>query len=285
MLTVGISVPAYRNSQRLRRCLTSIARCNASWLVHTVVVDDSGDGSVAAALQTEFPQVHWIVHHGNRGFAEAANHAVSSNECEYVLLLNDDCEIVRDPRPALQGLFASNDVFAVALRSADEHGRTREGAKRLVWKAGLAKVLHNPRDQRPLVEGLCESDYAVGGHAVFDRAKFIALSGFDALFHPFYWEDVDLSQRAHARGWRVLYAQNTEILHREDGAIRATHESAHIRSVTLRNRLLFSARHGSGVSRWLLPWTVRWLTLTAWLRRDTLRLQVLREFTVTNKSI
>jgi len=281
--SVGIAIPAYRDALRLARCLKSIEACDPHWLLNVVVTDDSGDSSVASELRSQFPTVTWILHERNEGFASAANHAVMGNSCDYVLLLNDDCEVMIDPRAVATPLFADPLVFAVGLQSVDESGLAREGAKRVVWRFGIAKVLHNARDQHAASNGVQRTDYAVGGHAIYRRAIFKELGGFDASFHPFYWEDVDLCQRALKSGCRVLFAQDSGIVHRNDGAIRSTHQRDEIRLATWRNRLRFSFRHARGIQRALLPLAVAWLRLQARLTHDTVLLEALSATTELSK--
>jgi GT2 family glycosyltransferase len=57
--------------------------------------------------------------------------------------------------------------------------------------------------------------FAVGGYMAVDRAKFIALSGFDPLFFPAYGEDIDLCLRAWERGWPSLYVPESVVYHRQ----------------------------------------------------------------------
>jgi GT2 family glycosyltransferase len=241
--TVGIAIPAFRNIDNLRRCLLSVGRAAPSLEPHITIVDDSGTGEVATALRADFPQVRWIVHETNQGFGVSANHAVLASPAEIVILLNDDIELVNDPTDVVQQAFANDLVFAATFQSRQSDGRFREGAKRLSWPMGMPKILHNPKDQRPAEYGLWPSDYAVGGHAAYRKDRFAELAGFDELFAPFYWEDVDLCARAKQHGWRTIYLPDCVVTHYESGAIRSHHDRNTIRETVLRNRLLFAWRH------------------------------------------
>ncbi|MBI5060507.1 glycosyltransferase family 2 protein [candidate division KSB1 bacterium] len=252
-LRVGFSIPTYRNADALAACLTSISRHEQLEPGAIVVVDDSGTGEVANALRAAFPHVTWKCHDRNMGFAAAANHAVTANPCELVVLLNDDTELRGPVSPALREWFARPDLFAVTFQSVQRDGRFREGAKRLVWRWGIPRILHNPRDQRSAVNGVSPSDYAVGGHCALHKARFVALAGFDAMYFPFYWEDVDLCVRASARGWPTVYDPGCVVVHDGVSAIRSNFEVARIREIVSRNRILFARRHARGVQRILLP--------------------------------
>lgn len=267
-LTVGIAIPAYRNVDRLRRCLASIKAIDPGWLSQTVVVDDSGDGAVCTALKQEFSIERWIVHEENKGFVASANHAVLSSASPLVLLLNDDVELVSDSRNKIVETFGNEKLFALSLRSINEDGVTREGPKRLVWRCGIAKVLHTQTSGVADSSPILQTAYAVGGHSVFRKSMFADLRGFDDLFHPFYWEDVDLSERARQQGWDVCYLSESAVLHRTEGAIRSSSSSEAIRRITWRNRFIFSIRHAQDMNRSLLPLGLAWYRVKATLSSD-----------------
>ncbi len=282
--SISIAIPAYRNAARLERCLNSIKKVDSKWLALTVVTDDSGDGQVVNALREKFTEITWIVHKTNQGFAHAANAAVLSSKSNWVLLLNDDSEIIEDPRPSLIPLCSGDNLFAISLRSTNEFGKTREGAKRLVWRAGIAKILHNERDQQPLVNSISDTAYAVGGHAVYSKEAFRSLGGFDPAFHPFYWEDVDICARAQANGLKTIYCQSASIIHREDGAIKTYINSATVRYATWLNRLLFSQRHAVGIQRLLFPLGLLWHRLHAFTTNDEPRRRAIADFQSQTKT-
>jgi len=206
-------------------------------------VDDSGDGRVAAELQSEFPPVRWTIHESNDGFGASANDAVKACEADIVVLLNDDVQIACDPAAQLESVFRDPIVFAATLQSLHADGTFREGAKRLIWPMGIPRILHNPQDQKSPQDGLHTSDYAVGGHAAYRRDYFLKLNGFDPLFHPFYWEDVDLCIRARKQGYNTVYLPKCKVIHDGRSSIRSQHDAAYLRTITLRNRLLFAWRH------------------------------------------
>ena len=53
---------------------------------------------------------------------------------------------------------------------------------------------------------------ATGGAAIFRRAMLDQVGGFDESFFAFF-EDADLAWRAHAHGWRALYAPGAVVYH------------------------------------------------------------------------
>jgi GT2 family glycosyltransferase len=276
-LTLGFAVPSYRNAAALRECLRSIAEHERAVLPEIVVVDDSGTGGVARELRGEFSAVRWVIHERNLGFGAAANRAVLESTAAVVVLLNDDTKLRTAVSAALRAWFARSELFAVTFQSTHADGTFREGAKRLVWRLGIPRVLHNPRDQLRPADGAAYSDYAVGGHCAVRRDYFAALGGFDELFAPFYWEDVDLCARASRRGWKIVYDAALSVEHAGPSAIRSSYDAEQIRRAVWRNRILFARRHARGGRRWLLPSGLCWQRFASMCAGDLVFPQALAE--------
>jgi len=251
-LDVGAAIPAYRNVESLRRCLDSIVRVSPALSERISVVDDSGDGRLDSALRSQYSRIRWTVHETNMGFGASANDAVAACTADVVVLLNDDTVLLSDPIVALRDAFRDPRLFAVTFQSLHADFSFREGAKRLVWRFGMPRVLHNARDQVTSMSHRISSAYAVGGHAAFDRKRFLALGGFDPLFAPFYWEDVDVCYRARKLGWETVYLPECRVVHDHESAIRSSFEETLISETKWRNRFLFAWRHASTLQRSLL---------------------------------
>jgi GT2 family glycosyltransferase len=259
-LTVGLAIPAWRNvggfvpASRPFDCGAGAAGAGGrgGWRRRRVAAAGVSGGRLA-------------VRERNRGLA-LCHCGGAGRPADLVVLLNDDAELLGDPADAVRGAFADPALFAVTFRALRADGSLREGAKRLAWPFGFPRILHNPADQRPARAGRTPSDYAVGGHAAFHRARFAALGGFDPLFEPFYWEDVDLAQRAAVRGWSTIYLEECVVRHAGESAIRSAHDAARIAEITRRNRLLFAWRHAPASARPALAMSLGWQRLAAALR-------------------
>ena len=79
-----------------------------------------------------------------------------------------------------------------------------------------------------------------GGACALQRDRFLELGGFDPIFAPGYWEDYDLSFRALARGWRILYDPAARALHVGRASFAARYGDDGVRQLTRRNEFLFA---------------------------------------------
>lgn len=267
----GIAIPSHNGCDSLEICLQSIEqwlRQNPN-LADVLVVDDGSEDNTRTKSPARFPFVRWIWQEENRGFCHTANRAVSECRAPFVILLNNDIEVTSDIIKPLDKYFEDERTFAVTFRSFQNDGHTfREGAKQLVWRQGFPVVLHGERHQPESIDGKIPSAYAVGGHAAFRRDMFCALGGFDSLFHPFYWEDVDLGMRARERRWEIYYEPDCRVIHQFGGTIQSSYDASEIAAIKARNRLLFAWRHGHGLASAIHHLFLTGKILTSWAVGD-----------------
>jgi len=229
-------------SSTLEALETSISFMNDD--IEVIVVDDGGDDETLEMLEKYYSDWVRVVHRQeNGGFSAACNSGITTASGAWVLLLNNDMKPDKDAITSLLS-FAENcdgDVFAV--RPSIARGRVLEPDE----YAHMAMQFRRKRGMlRCFLVKLSEStaEYEAfpvcsGGAGLFRRSMLQAMDGFDEIYSPFYWEDVDLSYRALARGWRVIYYPSSLFLHAKSGSIKRSFKSAKIERISQRNAYLF----------------------------------------------
>ena len=81
--------------------------------------------------------------------------------------------------------------------------------------------------------------YAGGASSVYDRARYEALGGFETVYRPMYFEDIELGYRAWRRGWRSLFEPGASVFHQRRAWIGTRFSDAQANERFLRNGLLF----------------------------------------------
>ena len=76
-----------------------------------------------------------------------------------------------------------------------------------------------------------------------DRRRYLELGGFDTIYHPLYYEEIDLSYRALKRGWKVLYEPKSIAYHKVQGTITKQNKRHQIKLISARNNYLFVWRN------------------------------------------
>lgn len=235
---VTIIIPNYNGKSLLAKNLPILIKYAASHEI-MVVDDGSGDGSVDF-LKVNYPDVIIVNLKSNHGFAYACNTGVRQANGDIVYLLNSDVAVNEDFLSAIIPYFRDTDVFAVSSFESDIGDKENKefSIPLTMFKWGIFWYWYERLYPMPSsgVEVLCVS----GGHAAFDRAKFLKLGGFDNLFRPFYAEDGDICWRAWKRGWKSLYEPRSVVSHICKGTIGRFYSPFHILTIHWKNRFLLT---------------------------------------------
>jgi GT2 family glycosyltransferase len=213
----AVYIPNYNGSERLGATLRSLREQTRP--ADVVVVDNgSGDGSLAL-LHDEFPEVAVLALERNLGFGPALNRAVQEHPADPLILLNNDAEA--EPR------------FVEALLDAAAEGvqavagvLLQERAPGLIDSAGVVAdrtlmgfdYLHG--EPVEAVAGAADPLGPTGGAALYDRAAFAAVGGFDERIF-LYYEDLDLALRMAGGGARCRLAPGARAVHAYSASLGA----------------------------------------------------------------
>jgi propionyl-CoA synthetase len=120
--------------------------------------------------------------------------------------------------------FDAPDTFAASPLVLDETGLVT-GVTITVPYLGRGRVRYRSETAQSLASGTAEplpwyTLFPSGGAVLVHRERFLALGGFDPLFHPFYYEDTDLGMRAWRRGWTCVVVPEGRVTHPDGGTIR-----------------------------------------------------------------
>jgi glycosyltransferase involved in cell wall biosynthesis/GT2 family glycosyltransferase len=238
MERLSIVVLSWNGKELLRRFLPSVikaAECRPG--SELIVVDDGSRDGTSALLAQRFPGAKLVRLEKNSGFAAAALAGIRASNNRVVVLLNNDVEPQPDFLDHLEEYFRRPDTFAVRIRSRviDEKGsESRES-----WVGGGFRLGFFYGTYDPAACGGLQLSFTAGGGAMaLDRDKFLELGGFDRLYFPFYYEDVDLCYRAWKRGWKIYYEPRSILSHYHHSTIGRSYSPGYIAFIGERNRYL-----------------------------------------------
>jgi len=241
---VSVVIPNYNGKELLAECLPSViaAVSKAPFGSEVIVVDDGSCDGSAKFLLEEFRQIRVIPLHVNQGFGKACNAGVSSAKNRVVILLNSDVMVKENFLFRLTEHFIDEKVFAVQPKIlAWDEDSLNGGANFPEMIYGYFLIENEAERQRTdYVDEPCPNFYAIGGAMAFDRVKWEMLEGFDSLYAPFCWEDIDISYRALKRGWKVLYESRSEVIHKHHATLSKVFKSSYKKQIERRNELLFT---------------------------------------------
>lgn len=211
-----------------------------------IVVDDTGEDQLASWLGEHFPAVRTVVRATNGGFARAMRTGAEAVTHDLFFSMNTDVHV----RPGfLEPLIAAMDddaTVAVVPRVLLDGEEDRiESLTEFGFRDGRAYCrivgLDPDDDRRPASPAAIA--FAVGGTCLFRTERFRARGGFDPLFEPFYFEDIDHGWSAWREGARVLYQPSSIVEHHHRGTIGTLLPKPVFRAAQEKNAILFFWKH------------------------------------------
>lgn len=210
-----------------------------------LVADDASTDDSESWLRAHFSGVRFENGSRQQGFAPTANRGVRAARFALVYLVNSDVALAPDTLPPLAAHFRDANVFAATGNAYDfVTGVLRGAGQRGAFRRGFLRVHSRffvpapSAEMAPLV-----TIFATGGSSLFDRAKFLALGGFNEMLAPYGWEDVELSLRAWKQGFEVRYEPRSAIWHQFSSTIGASVPRRRVSAAYERNRLLMQWLH------------------------------------------
>jgi len=272
---VSIVIPNYNGERLIGATLNAVTHAAAAYpgACEVILVDDASTDRSVEIVTSLGSDIVLVRHAVNLGFSEAVGSGVSVACHDTVILLNSDVRPDPDFIAPLVSTLEDTSVFAVSPLIVNEAGDpmfvswtryriVRGKLKSRPWSLEDAET----RQARGLpLLGL----YASGGSMAFGKKRFLALSGFLAIYKPFYSEDLDLCTRAWMRGWQTRFVPESRVLHESTGTIKRFFSSRRVRRTRIRNRLIFLCLYATPRKLFLsyLPWNLL-RALTRLLRLD-----------------
>ena len=211
MKKVTVVVPNWNGIEYLRKCLNSLRGQTCEF--DLIVVDNgSTDGSVQM-VQTEYPEVFVIGFPDNTGFCHACNAGMQKAETPYVILLNNDTEVLPGfVEKLVQAIEADEKIFSVSsqMLQIQNHDKIDDAGDRytvLGW--AYARGKDKPAAQ---YEEACDVFAACGGASIY-RKSVLEQIGYLDENHFAYMEDIDLGYRARIYGYRNVYEPSAKVIH------------------------------------------------------------------------
>jgi GT2 family glycosyltransferase len=233
----------YNGLEHLDACLGTLVEAakHAGVRCPVVLVDNRSTDASVAIVRERFPSVEVVVSPRN-DFLFSLNDVVRARTEEIVVIVNNDMRFDRQFVAALLPHFDDPRVFAVgaAIRTWDGGTDTVGPRCARVEHCWFYKWWQLDRQEPAETLDVC------GGAAAFRRAMFVELGGFDPLYRPGYYEDLDLSYRAWARGWRAVFEPASRAFHKVSASMLKRHGQRMQDRLMYRNHVLFTAANVGG---------------------------------------
>ena len=198
MHVVDVSIVTYApDLSTLGRLFASIREQTRGAAVHLLVHDNSADSATATRIermlvaQSSFASATVRRSEENVGFGRGHNANAAHGRAPYFFVLNQDCVLEPDILLPLLDTAAGDDPRVAA------------------WELRQLPYEH-PKAYDPVT---LDVPWTSGAATLFRRSAFDAVDGFEPRIFM-YGEDVDLSWRLRAKGFRLRYVPRYAVVHR-----------------------------------------------------------------------
>ena len=246
-MNLSIVIPNYNGQEILKKNLPKVFEAlnvYKNGKKEIVVTDDySVDNSInvledlKTKMESSYPNIIFklIKNDKNLGFSSNIKIGVKNTKGDILILLNTDVIPQKDFLEPLLKHFSDPNIFAIGCldRSIENEKIVLRGRGVGFWKRGF--LVHS-RGEVDKTDTL----WVNGGSGAFRKDIWEKLGGFDSLYDPFYWEDVDLSYRALKSGYKILFEPKSIVIHEhEKGIIKKKFSSSQVKGIAYKNQFIF----------------------------------------------
>jgi glycosyltransferase involved in cell wall biosynthesis len=198
--SVSIIIPTFNGAARIGNCLEGVLQQTPRLNIEILVVND-GSSDNTEDVVSRYPGVRCITQ-SNAGPAAARNRGAAEARGTIILFTDDDCVPTSDWQHAMLQPFQDPKVVGAK-------GVYRTHQESLI--ARFVQIEYEDRYRR--MSNLDSIDFIDTYSAAFRRDRFLEMGGYDTSFPVACAEDIELSYRMSAQGWKMKFAPGAIVYH------------------------------------------------------------------------
>lgn len=212
---VSVIISVYNNLRFTSHCIKSIIESSPKNSYEIIIADDGSDDETLQWC-SKVKNLKHIITGKQQGFIMNNNIAATHARGEFIAFLNNDTLVRAGWLDNLVDTFDKHtNVGLVGSKLLYPDGILQE-AGGIVWKDGSAwNFGRNQNPNNPEFNYTRDVDYCSAAAVMIEKSFFNKLGGFDRKYIPAYYEDTDLAFRVRAKGKRVMYQPNAQVVHFE----------------------------------------------------------------------
>lgn len=228
MKECSVIIVNFNGGELLTECVRSVL--NSTVQVQVLVSDNGSSDDSIQYLENNIRDERLLVHlnHANLGFATGSNNVVAAATGDYLLFLNPDCLVQQDVLEyMIEKMEEQPDVGMSGCLILNTDGSEQPGCRRRVptpWRTlvrsfyldkffpGHSRFQNVFMHKLPLPEQ-AENVEAISGAFMLVRRQAMEDVGLMDEGYFLHCEDLDWCMRFRARGWKILFVPEVEIIH------------------------------------------------------------------------
>ncbi len=230
---VTVVVLGWRSAPHLLNCLRSVSRIERTVSFEVIITLNEPTPELLKELSENVRGARIIQSRVNLGYGGACNAAVDLASGRYIVLLNDDTIVDRYWLGALvETVEARSDISAVGSLFLNVDGTLQESGSLLFADGSTTAVSGKGTGVAHRYDWARRVDYCSAASLLVRKSTWDRLGGFDEVYYPAYFEDVDLCLRIQEIGHQVWLQPLSKVRHIQSASVDETYKTF----LTLRNR-------------------------------------------------
>lgn len=191
-----------------------------------IVVVDNASSDASREILARYASIKTILNSNNAGFGTAANQGIEFTEAPFVLLMNNDTQVVEGALGTLEEYLQSHEKFAIAAPAlVFPDGKLQPSLRRFptvrrifLYLSYLDRVFPSGYRLKSEEHQAAEDvEQPMGASLLLRRSSLQQVGYFDPQFFM-YMEEVDLCRRLSDAGWLIAYVSQARVLHHAGGS-------------------------------------------------------------------
>jgi GT2 family glycosyltransferase len=242
---VSVIILNFNKSDLTKKCLESVWENTFGFRYEIVVVDNGSTPDEVRALVDAGSHFRLIKLPENYHFGDGSNIGAQHSRGRYLVFLNNDA-FVRSNwlKPLIHTLENYPDAGAAGSRFFSPDGQLQEvgGFINEVGQniqVGTIKPYHPREEFETRIVDYCSAACLALSKKLFDE-----LGGFDPIYSPAYFEDVDICFKIAAKHRFVYYCPESIVVHIRNATSNTVWNAAELVQLVEKNRQTFLSRWG-----------------------------------------
>jgi hypothetical protein len=252
-LDLSIVIVSFNAWDYLEKCLLSIRNTVQEMSYEIIVVDNNSLDGTVGRIRSDFPGARLIANSSNVGFARGNNQGIEVARGRYVLLLNNDTEVLpgavytlfrimeNHPRVGLLGCRLLNTDGSLQVSFGSKISFISDFSRKYVinfYEIRKNRLVGRYLEWRHSRQR--EVDWVKGACMFLRRQALLDAEMLDEKIFM-YTEEVDLGSRISDLGWKIWYTPEARIIHH--GGISTSANSYRAQIEYRKSQLYFYSKH------------------------------------------
>jgi GT2 family glycosyltransferase len=233
---VSVVLVTYGGGETTLQAITALVE-NTEPCYEVLIVDNASPDDTADRLKAGLTGARIIENAINAGFARGSNRGAQLARGRFLCFLNADAFVQTGWLPPLLEVFERDPSAGVAVPLfLHPDGRVQEAGSALDCE-GSPLAIGDGDDASAFEHRFIRTvDYGSAACLLVRADLFEEAGGFDPVYSPAYYEDVDFCFKLRERGFTTVYEPRSRVVHRRGGG------SPQAQALMVANRRVFAGR-------------------------------------------